>query len=57
MPNQLELELRAIHSSIAEIKRQMIECVNVNHYEKLQKQLNEFEEKRLKLLNQMGIDV
>ena len=57
MPNQLERELSAIHSSIAEIKRKMKECVNVKHYEALQKELEEFEKMRLELLKQMEVEL
>ena len=57
MPNQLELELRAIHTTIAEIKRQMKDCVNVTHYEALQEKLNEFEEMRLNLLKNMEVEL
>lgn len=57
MPNQLERELQAIHSSIAEIKRQMMDCVNVNHYAELEKKLAEYEEARLKLLNEMEVEL
>lgn len=56
MPNQLERELFAIHSSIAEIKRQMADCVNVKHYEEYEKQLEELEKARLELLEQMGCE-
>lgn len=57
MPNQLEEELKAIHSTIAEIKRQMEECVNVKHYEALQSKLEEFENMRLELLKQMEVEI
>lgn len=57
MPNCAEMELKAIHSSIAEIKRQMKDCVNVKHYEALQEQLNEFEEMRLELLKKMEVEI
>ena len=57
MPNSLEMELRAIHATIAEIKRQMNDCVNVKHYEELQKKLKEFEEMRLELLKQMEVEL
>ena len=57
MPNQMELELQAIHTTIAEIKRQMKDCVNVNHYEALQEKLNEFEEMRLNLLKDMEVEL
>lgn len=57
MPNSAEMELRAIHSSIAELKRQMADCVNVKHYAELEKQLNEFEEMRLTLLKKMEVEI
>ena len=57
MPNSAEMELRAIHSSIAEIKRKMDDCVNVKHYEELQKQLEEFEQMRLELLKKMEVEI
>ena len=57
MPNQLERELSAIHSSIAELKRRMVDCVNVNHYAELEKQIDELEEKRIKLLNEMEVEL
>ena len=57
MPNQLERELFAIHSSIAEIQRKMADCVNVKHYEYLQEQLDELEKKRLELLKDMEVEV
>lgn len=57
MPNSAEMELRAIHSSIAEIKRKMNTCVNVKHYEYLQTQLNEFEEMRLELIKKMEVEI
>ena len=57
MPNSLEEELRAIHSSIAEIKRQMAECINVKHYEALQEKLREYEEARIELLKLMEVEL
>lgn len=57
MPNSAEMELRALHNTIAEIKRKMQDCVNVKHYEELQKQLNEFEEMRLELIKKMEIEL
>ena len=57
MPNSMEEELRALHSSIAQIKRDIANCVNVKHYEALQEKLDEFEEMRLKLLNQMEVEL
>lgn len=57
MPNQLELELKAIHNTIAELKRKRNETVNVKHYEFLTQQIQEFEEKRLELLKQMEVEL
>jgi|GEM_PF-7070405 len=57
MPNSAEMELRALHNTIAEIKRQMQDCVNVKHYEELQKQLNEFEQMRIDLLKKMEVEL
>lgn len=56
MPNTLEHQLKAIHTSIAETKKQMEECVNVRHYETLQKQLQAYEEARLELLKLMEVE-
>ncbi len=53
----LEEQLKAIHSSIAEIKRQMKNSVNVKHYELLQHKLNEFEKARDELLKQMEVEL
>ena len=49
MPTKLEAELRAVQTSIAEVKRQMKETVNVKHYEKMEKALEMYykEEERL----------
>ena len=55
--NQLEEQLRAVHSSIAEIKRQMNDSVNVKHYEALQEQLIEYEKVRDELLKQMEVEI
>lgn len=57
LPNNLEEQLRAVHSSIAEIKRQMNDCVNVKHYEVLQEQLVEYEKARDELLRQMEVEL
>ena len=57
MPNSAEMELRALHNTIAEIKRKMQDCVNVKHYEELQKQLNEFEQMRIELLKKMEVEL
>lgn len=56
MPNQLELQLKAIHTSIAETKKQIRESVNVKHYEELQKQLQAYEQARLELLKLMEVE-
>lgn len=57
MPNSAEQELKALHSSIAELKRKRDETVNVKHYEFLTKQIEEFEEKRLELLKKMEVEI
>ena len=57
LPNSLEEQLRAVHSSIAEIKRQMNDSVNVKHYEELQEQLVEYENVREELLRQMEVEL
>lgn len=57
LPNSLEEQLRAVHSSIAEIKRQMNDSVNVKHYEALQEQLIEYEKVRDELLKQMEVEI
>ena len=57
MPNSAEEELKALHTTIAEIKRQMNDCVNVKHYEALQTKLNEFEEMRIELLKKMEVEI
>lgn len=50
MPTRLEAELRAVQTSIAEIKRQMKDCVNVEHYEKMNKALERYYEEEERLL-------
>jgi len=57
LPNQAEMELKAIHTTIAEIKRQMKDCVNVKHYEALQEKLEEFEAMRMELLKKMEVEI
>ena len=57
LPNSLEEQLRAVHSSIAEIKRQMNDSVNVKHYEELQEKLVEYENVREELLRQMEVEL
>lgn len=51
LPNQLEMQLKAVQTSIAEVKRQMKDTCNVNHYEKMKAILEEYykEEERLLL--------
>ncbi len=53
----LEEQLKAVQSSIAEIKRKMDDCVNVKHYEILQDKLKEYEEARLELLKLMEVEL
>ena len=53
----LEEQLKAIQFSIAEIERQMNDCVNVKHYELLQHKLDEFEKARMELLEQMEVEL
>ena len=50
MPNKLETELRAVQHSIAEVKRQMKETVNVKHYENMVKALEMYHEEEERLL-------
>ena len=57
MPNKAEMELKAIHTTIAEIKRQMKDCANIKHYEALQEKLDEFEEMRMELLKKMEVEI
>ena len=54
MPNKLEMELRAVQQSIAEVKKQMKDCVNVKHYEKMQKVLELYYEEEERLLSEIG---
>ncbi len=56
MPNKLEMELQAVQQSIAEVKRQMKETVNVKHYEKMQKALEMYYEEEERLLNEINRD-
>lgn len=57
MPNSAEEELRALHSTIGQIKRTMKHCKNEETYKKLEAQLNEFEEMRVKLLKKMEVKI
>ena len=53
MPNQLEEHLRAVQHSIADIKRQMKESVNVKHYQQLEVILKEYQEEEQILLKEI----
>lgn len=57
MPNSLERELNAIHNTIAELKRKRENTVNIKHYEYLTKEIQDFENKRLELLEQMEVEL
>lgn len=57
MPNSLEEELRAIHSSIAQTKRDIDLSTSVEQYDRLQVKLKLLEEERLKLLNKMEVEL
>lgn len=53
MPTRIESELRAVQHSIAEIKRQMKETVNVKHHKKMKETLEMYYEEEERLLNRM----
>ena len=57
MPNSLEEELRAIHSSIAQTKRDIDLSTSVEQYDRLQVKLKLLEEERLELLNKMEVEL
>lgn len=57
MPNSMEEELRAIHSSIAQTKRDIDLSTSVEQYDRLQVKLKLLEEERLKLLNKMEVEL
>lgn len=57
MPNSLEEELRALHSSIAQTKRDIDLSTSVEQYDRLQVKLKLLEEERLKLLNKMEVEL
>ena len=57
MPNSLEEELRAIHSSIAQTKRDIDLSTSAEQYDRLQVKLKLLEEERLKLLNKMEVEL
>ena len=54
MPTKLEAQLRAVQTSIAEIKRQMKDTCNVDHYEKMQKALEMYYDEEERLLLEIG---
>lgn len=57
MPNSLEEKLRAIHSSIAQTKRDIDLSTSVEQYDRLQIKLALLEEERLELLNKMEVEL
>ena len=57
MPNSLEEQLRAIHSSIAQTKRDIDSSTSVEQYDKLQIKLALLEEQRLELLEKMEVEI
>lgn len=57
MPNSLEEKLRAIHSSIAQTKRDIDLSTSVEQYDRLQIKLALLEEQRLKLLEQLEVEI
>lgn len=57
MPNSLEEKLRAIHSSIAQTKRDIDLSTSVEQYDRLQVKLKLLEEERLELLNKMEVEI
>ena len=57
MPNSLEEKLRAIHSSIAQTKRDIDLSTSVEQYDRLQVKLALLEEERLELLNKMEVEL
>ena len=54
MPTRLEQELRAVQSSIAEVERQMKDCVNVEHHNKMQKALEMYHKEEERILSEIG---
>lgn len=57
MPNSLEERLRAVHSSIAQTKRDIDLSTSVEQYDSLQIKLALLEEQRLKLLEQLEVEI
>lgn len=53
MPNALEEQLKAVHTSIAEVKRQLEKAEDPAPLEEL---LDELETRRLTLLDQLGVE-
>lgn len=53
MPTLLEEQLRAVQHSIAEVKKRMVESVNVEQYEKLEELLIEYYEEEQNLLKEI----
>lgn len=56
LPTKLEAELRAVQTSIAEVKRQMKETCNVEHHEKMRKALKMYYDEEERLLNEINRD-
>lgn len=57
MPNMLEMELKAVHNTIAEIKKRMDTADNLKQYVYLLGKLEELEAKRLELLEQLEVEI
>lgn len=57
MPNQLEEELKAVHSTIAVIKRELKTEDHPLQKKFLKDCLCSFEEKRVELLKNMGVEL
>lgn len=56
MPNMIERELQAVHTTIAELERKQRECVNVRHYIYLDEEKQKMEKKRRELLEQLEVE-
>ena len=54
MPNLLESELRAVQHSIVATKKEMENCVNVDHYNKLEEALHLYKEEERRILSELG---
>lgn len=57
MPNSLEERLRAVHSSIAQTKRDIDLSTSLKEYDALQVKLALLEEQRLELLEKMEVEI